>query len=488
MADDTGKREGDDNEGPPEVEAELVSETAPPEEAFDTDAPPDAPPDELDPDPQETKPRRKPVLTPGVVLFCAFAAVALGAFAVWRFSPFGAVPAAPQSETAPAPEPAAQDNAVSAPETAPAPAKPDQPKIANAPADGLKPAPSDNDGAAGYLPPVTAVEAAKIGNTVEEGAKEAMRRFEEEQALQEDKTGAPQADTDPFAEDVAEDVVAPASEPDLADAAAQDAAGDGAAQDTAASSGADETGAALAAERLAQAQAAFAEEKRNLENALTEERRRNDELSAEAERLRIALADAQSARDLAAADEAAALRAEIDALRQAEARTSSRQMRASFALTALSRAVDQGDPYTEELSAVAEFEPAAASALETHAETGVATESALRIGFDAAARAALAAASQEKAGGGVSGLIARAQNLVSVRPAKPVAGDAPGAVLSRAEHALEEGDVAFALLQLEDLPAVAQEAMADWIASARARAEAQAALARLEAEISGDAG
>lgn len=483
MADEAGRRDGEDNDGPPEVEAELVGAAAPSEEAFDADAPPDSAQAEPEPDPEEAKPRQKPVMTPGVVLFCAFAAVALGAFAVWRFTPHDALPAAPDNKAASAAEAADPDNAAAAPRAAPpaepAPAETTGSKIANAQAGGLKPAPAAREAGPGYLPPVTADGAAKLANTVEAGAKEAMRRFAEEQG------GAPAADIAPSTEDA----IAPA--PALADAAAAEAAAGGAEQAAAEAdpeSGARDAGAAQTDERLAQARADFAEEKRRLETALEEERSRNAGLSAEVENLRIALADAQAARDLAANNEAAALRAEIEALRNQQERNSSRQMRAAFALTALSRAIDHGDPYTEELAAVAEFEPAAASALEAHAATGVATDASLRIGFDAAARAALAAASLEKVGGGLPGLIARAQNLVSVRPAKPVAGDAPGAVLSRAEHALEQGDVAFALLQLEDLPLVAQEAMADWIASARARAEAQAALARLEAEISGDAG
>jgi hypothetical protein len=161
-------------------------------------------------------------------------------------------------------------------------------------------------------------------------------------------------------------------------------------------------------------------------------------------------------------------------------------MEASFALAALSRAIDQGDPYAEELAAIEEFDLRGAAALATHAETGVPTAAALRVGFDAAAREALAAAGQAEAGGGFSGLMARAKNLVSVRPARPMDGDDPGAVLSRAENALEQGEIGFALLQLEDLPLAAQEAMADWMADARAHAEAEAAVAALAARIAGD--
>jgi hypothetical protein len=54
----------------------------------------------------------------------------------------------------------------------------------------------------------------------------------------------------------------------------------------------------------------------------------------------------------------------------------------------------------------------------------------------------------------------------------PREGDDPDAVLSRAEAAVKGGDIDVALTELEALPEVAQEAMADWTAKARLRAEA----------------
>ena len=226
-----------------------------------------------------------------------------------------------------------------------------------------------------------------------------------------------------------------------------------------------------------------------LETALATEQNKFQEQAAqqaaEIDALRTALSDAQE-RERAANEEISSLRARLEQANRAGAAQSTRQMKASFALAALSRAVAQGGPYAQELAAVAEFEPAAPALLEAHAQTGVASDAQLRERFDVAARAALAAAGQAEAGGGFSGLMVRAKSLVSVRPAKPMSGDTPGAVLSRAEHALDQGEVAFALLQLEDLPLPAQEAMADWMAEARARAETIAALDRLQAQLSGE--
>lgn len=529
MADEAGKREGGEDESLPEVEAELVSETPSSEGAFDADAPKAAPQGELGADEKapesqsgaesgpEPESGRKPPLTssftPGVLVFLTFAVVALVAFAVWRFSPLGAPPktspetspdaqtssaAAPetaqeQTEASPQAVPEATPESVSGSATPPAPAeiKDADVKIANTlaantSAGELKTAPDGvaSEGEAGFLPPVTEAGAAKIANVVEDGVKEAMRSDQDDDA----EMQRPAIENDPS---TAETIEAEAA-PEIISNDAADLQADEVLQAVEAplsEENADDAADVLRFENeIARLQASFAEQKENLEAALNDEKRINADLTSEVERLRAALAGAETARNEAANDEVLALRAEVEKLRREQANISARQMRSSFALAALARAIDQGDPFSQELSAVAEFAPDASAALGAYAKTGVATDAELRTGFGAAARAALAAARREKAGGGVAGLVARAQGLVSVRPAAPVDGDAPGAVLSRAEHALDEGEVAFALSQLKDLPIVAQDAMADWMAEARARAEAQAALARLETEISGDAG
>ncbi len=513
MADETDKRadeKGDDeNAGVPEVEAELVDETpAASEGAFDADAPTDAPEAELAPDNEAQKPASKSPLTPGIMLFLAFAVLALAAFAVWRFSGaskpsllVGGEGVTAEEGISPADGPAdlekkevggaEGDAAVSA-----APAQKGEPavkKIANAPADDLKTAPevvaAEEDPAP--LPPVSEAGAAKIANTSPEGKKELAGVVDDEPTPSAEESSAHEyiADVEP------DEAQAPVAQDQQTDIAASVEMAAPAGEEIAGAAGpADEDVQADAEQRLAalraELQAEFAEEKRALENAIREERRVAESLQAEIDQLRAALtqAETEAARANAANEEIRALRAEVERLRREQANISARQMRATFAFSALSRAVDQGDPFTEELAVVAEFAPNASAALDAYAASGVVSEAELRAGFDDAARAALAAAAQEKAGGGVAGLIARAQSLISVRPARPMAGSEPGAVLSRAEFALEEGDAAGALLEIESLPPVAQEAMVDWVKKARARAQAEAAIARLQAEISGEAG
>lgn len=496
MAEHGDNPEKRDEEGLPEVEAELVSETAPSSDAFEDDAPAAAAATDADAgeaQSDEVAPKRSSTLTPGVMLFLGFAVVALGAFGLWRVqqAPERNAEAPAQESAAPvettpvAATPGTVSNEAPEPDRAPAE------KIENAPAEIMKRAPDPvSDDEAGYLPPVTEGGASKISNSVEEGAKEAMRRFREsETPIAESSEPAPDTpDADQITGfEIAPNEAEPSADPtetqiEPAATAEQEAtlsvqpSADEAAEP--ASPAPD-----LEVERSALVQE-FAIEKQQLEASLANERQRADNEAEENARLRAALDEAIQ-RDQAAQEELADLRASLDKVRNENSSSNARQLKATFALAALSRAIDQGDPYTEELAAVEQFEPAAA-ALEAHSETGVPNDATLRSRFDAAARAALAAAAQEKAGGGFAGVMARAQNVISVRPAEPTSGDGVGAVLSRADHALEQGEVAFALLQLEDLPLVAQEAMSGWIADARARAEAESALAALSARIASE--
>lgn len=559
MAQGDGKRDGEGDDGLPEVEAELVDETASSSGAFDADADP-APPTEKDgaPDGAESETDdaiadetaepegRKSTLTPGVMLFLAFAVVALAAFGVWRL------------QSGPKPEPQASapvagvadgQGAVAEAETS-VPSEPaeastrssngaendDPDKIANI-ENGVKPdatlgEPRPTDGS--FLPPVPEAGAAKLSNSVEAGAKEAMRRFREAEDAEQAPAGmnqqAPERPVDRFELENKEALgetpsstdrktsVEPSLEETSSAADASSSTADSvvspentdssasAAEASDASRSASPEGAETRAEtderaiadsetdsraELAALRQVFATEKAQLENALAEARQRNEVLLAEIQMLREESAAAINARDeavRAANAELSTLRADVEKIRKEQAKTSDRQMNAAFALTALARAIDQGAPYQSELAAVEEFDPAASAALGAHAQRGVVTEALLRERFDAAARAAHAAAGQEKASGWGAALTARAKSLINVRPARPVSGDGAGAVLSRAEHALEEGDVGLAVQQLEALPPSAKAAMAQWISDAQSRAAVEAALSSLQARLAGEAG
>lgn len=506
----------------PEVEAEIVTgETDAARKAapFD-DAQADAAPADDSIAAAKARPLA-PLRTPGVILFGVFALVALAIFAWWRLNPDSAqapstAPETDQAQAAPVQDALAVNvDEPAAPAAQPLDPAPDT-KIANAPA-GEKETPQStpetaSGAGAGFLPPVEGEGAAKLANPVEEGAKEAMRRFAEADAARaaaatETPLSAPidpagdAGQVDPAAAMATESATpdeaqeapplspAPAAADDaLAAADPETAAPAPAGDDAAASVSAVASGANDRADidraAVAELRRAFADETGRLQAALDEERR----LSAEREREIEALKQTLAARDAEVAEELAEMRAAVAKIEDEASVQPMQTLRASFALSALKRALDQGAPYRDELTMLAQFAPDAEAALGAFADSGVVSEQVLRQRFEGAARAAMSAAAQEKAGGGVRSVLARAANIVSVRPAVPTAGDEPGAILSRAEHALEQGETAFALLQLEDLPVAAQEAMADWIADARARAEMESAVGLLEKRLVGNAG
>ncbi|MEP2717498.1 MAG: hypothetical protein ABJP42_13320, partial [Pseudophaeobacter sp.] len=68
---------------------------------------------------------------------------------------------------------------------------------------------------------------------------------------------------------------------------------------------------------------------------------------------------------------------------------------------------------------------------------------------------------------------------LGARSVTPQEGDDPDAVLSRAEAALQSGDVTTALSEIEALPEAAQTAFADWQSAAQTRLAALAAVDQL---------
>ena len=72
-----------------------------------------------------------------------------------------------------------------------------------------------------------------------------------------------------------------------------------------------------------------------------------------------------------------------------------------------------------------------------------------------------------------------------IRSLRPREGTDPDAILSRAEAAARDGDLARALAEIGTLPAEGQEAMAGWVAEAKKRIDAVEAVAALAASAEG---
>jgi hypothetical protein len=122
--------------------------------------------------------------------------------------------------------------------------------------------------------------------------------------------------------------------------------------------------------------------------------------------------------------------------------------------------------------------PGAPPALTRYAVATPPTEAALRLGFPAVERAAMAASQPDTTGQPfLERAWARAQTLVTVRQGdNVVVGDAASGVLARARTELQAGDLAGAVAVLADLKGAAAAAVADWLDQAKALLAARAAL------------
>jgi hypothetical protein len=104
------------------------------------------------------------------------------------------------------------------------------------------------------------------------------------------------------------------------------------------------------------------------------------------------------------------------------------------------------------------------------------------------AKSAIDAARPNGDGSFTGDLLAKARGLVRVRPTGDIAGDGPEAILARAEHRLDSGDLPAAIRETGQLTGPAAQAMTPWLTEAKAKAAADEALARIEAKLASSTG
>lgn len=148
---------------------------------------------------------------------------------------------------------------------------------------------------------------------------------------------------------------------------------------------------------------------------------------------------------------------------------------AGGALDRIATALDTGSEFVQAMQDYEQAIGAAApDALASLAADGVVTLQVLLQDYANVARAALAAARAEMdQGQGMAKVTNFLKNQFNARSVVPKSGDDPDAVLSRAEQALRDGDLAAAMDEISKLGPRAQATMSDWIAAAQARLDAQ---------------
>lgn len=214
-----------------------------------------------------------------------------------------------------------------------------------------------------------------------------------------------------------------------------------------------------------------------------------DELRAEVLALRGQL-DQRSTGDAAAQEQIAAavavaqeriLQAEEEAARlRGQSEASARRMLVQAAIARVATAIDSGASL---VSAVAELEAAGISAPDALKVT-VPTITQLQAGFPQAARDALAVARKEAAGDTMTGRVgAFLMAQVGARSLDAREGDDPDAILSRAQSAVDQGDIAAAVAEVGKLPPSGQAALGDWLVQAQARVAALEALTSLSQSV-----
>ncbi len=195
--------------------------------------------------------------------------------------------------------------------------------------------------------------------------------------------------------------------------------------------------------------------------------------------------------------EMGALRADMDALQAdmadlrdlAETRVTAAESAVDAALARagldmVRAALDTGAPFDGAVAQIAQAGVAVPADLAAIAGAGIVTPDALIESFDAHARDALRASLTDLPATSTTerlGNFLRAQ--VGARSTAPRDGDDPDAILSRAGAAVQAGDFATALQELDALPEAGRAAMADWTRAATARAAALAALPDLTQAI-----
>jgi hypothetical protein len=158
----------------------------------------------------------------------------------------------------------------------------------------------------------------------------------------------------------------------------------------------------------------------------------------------------------------------------------------AIAFANLRASVSDGRPYAAELDTIGVLAPALGDlgVLPAYAEKGIPTVPELTRSFDAARDEALAAAAPPADVSLVDSLLSSAESLVKIRRIdESPAGEGAQDALARAKSALDNGDLAVAVREIETLDGKPREAFSSWLGQARARLSAGETLTRLEGAL-----
>ncbi|MEM9495807.1 MAG: mitofilin family membrane protein [Pseudomonadota bacterium] len=478
----------------PEVEVEVVeatpgAETAELLEAADDAASIDAA--------DEVAPAK--TMTPGVILFLVFMATTTALFVLWRVQGAGAPASASAdraggfisafAQTPPTQAPLADDDAAdisekSAPleeQEAASEETTNEAESDNVLAESVSDDVASEDASA---QPSASEAAADLFAADPQAVTDASEDLQPEESTdaaddnEEDRTETSAADVDdmPLTEEASpvEDVVE-------TDGAVSEAA-------TEAVSESVETVTAAAPQELIDENAALRAEVARLTAALEATQKNVDDRDAEMAALREQFTAALQTRTEEATAAMDEMRARFETAIRNQRAANPQTLETSRALLALRQAAAKGAPFIEELDALAALAPSLANApdmdaLRARAREGAPTIAALKKTFTGAAVEALSAAGRENATTFLGKGMAQLKSFISVRPATPQPGDTARAIISRAEAALNNDDIAGAVAELGALTGEARKAMDAWLGEAAAHARIRAYVDAINAAL-----
>lgn len=176
---------------------------------------------------------------------------------------------------------------------------------------------------------------------------------------------------------------------------------------------------------------------------------------------------------------------------QVQERSSSDNAQALVAsLSTLREVLRTSSPFEAELAALAALAQGdvtletAVDGLKPHALSGLASMSALTTSFKTTANDIVRAVAVPEGAGWMEQTVKNVTSLVTIRRA-PGNLDGEGAlgIVARAEHNVQNGDLAAAIVELETLSGTPREAAQPWIDQAKARLDAQKTVSMMQAHI-----
>jgi hypothetical protein len=176
---------------------------------------------------------------------------------------------------------------------------------------------------------------------------------------------------------------------------------------------------------------------------------------------------------------------ETELAKRADAQGHDPAGRFAIAAAVLNAALDRGKPFVTELAAVKTFvtDPKQLTAVESFAGSGIPTAAALAQELSTLIPALRRTAGvPAPAGGFLEKLQANAEKLVRIRSLNGLAGDDPGAIVSRIEIDASKADLSAALTELAKLPPAMRAPADAWIERVQRRSAALEAGQQLVAQ------